>query len=419
MMRKNKRSLQSVNSTEKAVLYLAFELSKTKWKLAFSDRKKIGFVTIASRDLVQLNAAIKKAKLHFSLSNDVRIVSCCEAGRDGFWLHRYLGGCGIKNIVVDVSNIKINQRKQRAKTDRIDAAQLLKRLIRYYGGEKKAMSVVRVPGSVGEDGRNLNQKLEALKKEQTTHRVEALNKEQTAHRSRLRGFYLIRQGLKELATDKRFGFLAVVILLLIFSGYLILNLKLPDSLRWGLEDIAPKEYESPVLKAKESFEPGFTDEKKVNEELQIVEKDDNINVANLDMQTNSQVNVGHQKDDYSEEQSTMLIPDRKIVVYFNHESNELPNHAFKTLDQIIQFSAHYPESKIVVEGYTDSFDKDLNNRKLSKIKADVVKKYLVSRGIPATNIKTFGMGSEKPITSNETVEGSKQSHRVEIKLNKK
>ena len=115
----------------------------------------------------------------------------------------------------------------------------------------------------------------------------------------------------------------------------------------------------------------------------------------------------------------MLISDRKIVVHFNPESNELPNHAFKTLDQIITFSAHYPQSEIVVEGYTNSFGKDLNNKKLSKIKADVVKKYLVSQGIPATNIKTYGMGSEKPIKSNETVEGSKQNHRVEIKLNKK
>jgi outer membrane protein OmpA-like peptidoglycan-associated protein len=332
---------------------------------------------------------------------------------------------------VDLSNIKINQRKQGTKTNQIDAAQLLNMLIRYYGGEKKAMSVVRVPSIYGEDGRNLNQKLGALKKEQTTHHFEALRKEQTAqrgqalkkeqtaHRSRLRGFFLIQQGLKELATDKRFGFLVVVILLLIFSGYLILNLKLPNSLRWGLEDIAPKEYESTSLKAKESFVPGFKDEKKENEELQIVEKDDNIVAANTDTQTTSQVNVGNQKDDYSEEQEIMLIRDRKIVVYFKHESNELPNHAFKTLDQIIKFSAHYPESEIVVEGYTDSFDKDLNNRKLSKIKADVVKKYLVSRGIPATNIKTFGMGSEKPIKRNETVEGSKQNHRVEIKLNKK
>ncbi len=417
---KNPRSSQpSVYSAEKAVLYLAFELNKAKWKLAFSDKKKIGFVTIASRDLVHLKAAIKKAKLHFSLNNDVRIMSCCEVGRDGFWLHRYLAGCGIKNIVVDLSNIKINQCKQQAKTDRIDAVQLLKMLIRYHGGDKKAKSVVRVPSIDGEDGRNLDQKLDTAKKDPTTHRVEALKKEQAAHRNRLGGFFLIQQGLRELATDKRFGFSAVVILLLIFGGYLLLNIKLPDSLLWGLEDIAPKEYESASLKAKESFQQGFTDEKKVNEELENVEKVDNRKIANTDIQTTSQVKLGNLKDEYSEEQEIMLIPDRKIVVYFKPESNELSNHAFKTLDQIIKFSAHYPQSEIVVEGYSDSFGKDLNNKKLSKIKADVVKKYLVSRGIPATNIKTYGKGSEKPIKSNETVEGSKQNHRVEIKLNQK
>jgi outer membrane protein OmpA-like peptidoglycan-associated protein len=412
MMKETQRSPQRVYSTEKAALYLAFELGKAKWKLGFSDRKKTGFVTIESRNLVQLKAVIKKARLHFSQRNDVRIVSCCEASHEGLWLHRYLERYGIKNLMVNLSGIKMNQHEQPA-PDRIDAARLLKMLIRYHGGDKKVMSVVRDPSIDNEDGRKCNQKFkalnkdqpthrkEALKKESTIHRIESLKKVQTKHHSRPGGIFLIKQGLKELAGDKRFGFLAVMILLLIFAGYLLLNLKMQNSLRWGLEDIAPQEYESSILKAKESFEPGFTDEKKINEEVQVVEQVDNG------------------KDDYSEKQETMNIPDQKIVVYFKHESNELPNHAFKTLDQIIKFSAYYPESEIVVEGYTDSIDNDLTKKKLSKIRADNVKKYLVSRGIPATNIKTFGMVSEKPIQSNETVEGTKQNRRVEIKLNKK
>jgi transposase len=406
-MKKSQRSLQRDDSTEKPVLYMAFELSNAKWKLAFSDSKKIGFATIDSRNLLQLQEAIRKAKLHFSLSNEVRIVSCCEAGRDGFWLQRYLVRYGIKNIVVDLSSIKINLRKQQAKTVRIDAGKLLRMLIRYYGGEKNVLSVVRVPSVEDEDGRHFNQELEGLKKEQTMHR------------NRIRGFFLIQQGLKELSGDKRFGFLAVIIFLLIFTGYLLLNLKLQNSPRWGFEDIAPQKYESPSLKAKESFVPGFTDEKKVKKELPIVEKFDNRIIAGKDIQAATQVKVGNQKDDFSEKQEIRLIPDRKIVVYFKHESNELPNHAFKTLDQIVKFSAHYPESEIVVEGYTDSFGKYFYNKKLSKFRADVVKKYLVSQGISATKIKTFGMGSEKPIKSNETVEGRKQNRRVEIKLNKK
>ena len=96
------------------------------------------------------------------------------------------------------------------------------------------------------------------------------------------------------------GFLAVIILLLIFTGYLLLNLKSQNSLRWGLEDIAPQNYESSILKAKESFVPGFTDEKKVKKELPIFEKFDNRIFAAKDIQDATQVKGGNQKDDDSE-----------------------------------------------------------------------------------------------------------------------
>jgi len=133
--------------------------------------------------LEELQEEIEKAKLRFKLSDDVRIISCYEAGRDGFWLHRYLLSCGVENKVVDSSSIEVNRRKRRAKTDRIDAGKLLRMLMRYHGGERKLWSVVRVPSVEAEDGRSLNRELEAL------------NKERTMHRSRIRGL-LIREGLQ-------------------------------------------------------------------------------------------------------------------------------------------------------------------------------------------------------------------------------
>jgi transposase len=74
-----------------------------------------------------------------------RVVSCYEAGRDGFWLHRYLTVVGIENVVVDSSSIEVNRRSRRAKTDRLDLEKLLTVLIRYHTGEKKVWRVVRVP----------------------------------------------------------------------------------------------------------------------------------------------------------------------------------------------------------------------------------------------------------------------------------
>jgi transposase len=182
-MKKTQETLRKNISTKAAVLHVAFELSNSKWKLGFSDGNKMRFKSIDARNLEQLEEEIEKAKSRFKLDDDVRIVSCYEAGRDGFWLHRYLLSREIDNVVVDSSSIEVNRRKRRAKTDRIDARKLLRMLMRYHGGERKLWSVVRVPSVEAEDGRQLGRELESL------------NKERTRHRSRIRGL-LIREGLE-------------------------------------------------------------------------------------------------------------------------------------------------------------------------------------------------------------------------------
>ena len=166
-MKKTQETPRKKDTTKQAVLHLAFELSDITWKLAFSDCSKTRLVTIRARNVEQLQEEIEKAKVRFALTDDVRIISCYEAGRDGFWLHRYLLSCGVENKVVDSSSIEVNRRKRRAKTDRIDAGKLLRMLMRYHAGERKLWSVVRVPSVEAEDGRSLNRELEALNKERT------------------------------------------------------------------------------------------------------------------------------------------------------------------------------------------------------------------------------------------------------------
>ena len=152
------------------VLFMALELSDKKWKLALSDGTKRRIVTIAAGDLVALGEAVAKAKARFGMPGGVPIVSCYEAGRDGFWLHRYLLHCGVANVVVDASSIEVNRRARRAKTDRIDVEQLLRLLIRYHHREKRVWSVVHVPSVEEEDARRLHREFERLKKERTGHR---------------------------------------------------------------------------------------------------------------------------------------------------------------------------------------------------------------------------------------------------------
>jgi transposase len=97
------------------------------------------------------------------------VKSCYEAGRDGFWLARWLAHQGIENIIVDSSSIEVNRRARRAKSDRLDAGKLAQMLARYWAGEKRIWSVVRVPSVTDEDQRQCHRELGLLKAEQTEH----------------------------------------------------------------------------------------------------------------------------------------------------------------------------------------------------------------------------------------------------------
>jgi transposase len=165
------------------VLYVAFELSNSTWKLACSDGNNLRHVTVPAGDLDQVQRALIAAKRQFGIDGKVHTVSCYEAGRDGFWLHRYLHSCGIDNVVVDSASLEVNRRLRRAKTDRVDAGKLLSMLVRYQGGEKQLWRVVRVPSREDEDARHLHRELEALKRERTRYR------------NRIHGI-LIQQGLR-------------------------------------------------------------------------------------------------------------------------------------------------------------------------------------------------------------------------------
>ena len=180
----NRVALQSKDNAGEQKLYMAMELSDKCWKLVFSDGgDKRRHETMEAGHRMELVEAIRKAKEKFDLSSEAKVVSCYEAGRDGFWLHRYLVTLGVDNQVVDSSSIETNRRKRRAKTDRIDGVKLVTMLMRYWGGERGLWSVVRVPSVEDEEGRRLHRELASL------------NKERTRHRNRIRGL-LVAQGLR-------------------------------------------------------------------------------------------------------------------------------------------------------------------------------------------------------------------------------
>ena len=150
-------------------LPLAFELGQDTWKLGFT----IGVAqqprerTIPAGDIVRVQQEIAQAKQRFGLPADARVVSCYEAGRDGFWLHRCLVAHGVQNYVIDSASIEVNRRQRRAKTDRLDVRKLLTMLLRHLAGERKVWSVVRVPSVEEEDRRQLHRELTTAKQDRT------------------------------------------------------------------------------------------------------------------------------------------------------------------------------------------------------------------------------------------------------------
>ncbi len=115
----------------------------------------------------------------------LRIVVCYEAGYDGFWLWRVLQARGITCHVIDAASIEVNRRRRRPKTDRIDAAKLVRVLMTWYRGEREVCSMVRVPTCEEEDLRR-------------SHRERCrLIAEQTAHVNRIKGL-LFAYGIRDL-----------------------------------------------------------------------------------------------------------------------------------------------------------------------------------------------------------------------------
>jgi transposase len=168
-------ALHSNHNAVAPVLYMALELSKKKWKVGFTEGKKCRIVNLAGGDTAGLQEALGVAKRKLGLVAEVAVVSCYEAGRDGFWLHRLLAGWGVENVVVDAASIEVSRQARRVKTDRVDVQTLLRKLRAHHAGER-VWKVVRVPEESAEAERHLHREAERLKRERgvQVNRIKAL-----------------------------------------------------------------------------------------------------------------------------------------------------------------------------------------------------------------------------------------------------
>jgi len=156
-------------SVSEPTLYVAFELSAKEWKLAMTSGLGADpwLRTVAAGDLGAVERAIGQARTRFRLAAGVPVVSCYEAGRDGFWIHRALTQRGLENHVVDSASIEVDRRARRAKTDRIDAMKLVRMLIRACAGDPDVWREVHVPTVADEAARHVSRERTVLIDEQT------------------------------------------------------------------------------------------------------------------------------------------------------------------------------------------------------------------------------------------------------------
>src|SRR6516164_5158504 len=150
-------------------LLMAIELGRREWKVRFTTRlgQRIRRRTLPADTWDRLPEELAAAKERLDLPADAPVTSCYEAGRDGFWIHRYLTGLGVHNLVVDSSSIEVNRRARRAKTDDIDLTKLLSMLRRHLSGEKKVWRVVHIPSAQDEERRQPHRELWSLKRDRT------------------------------------------------------------------------------------------------------------------------------------------------------------------------------------------------------------------------------------------------------------
>src|SRR5437870_6673898 len=176
-------------STTEGALFVAFELSEKTWKLGFTTGhgQKPRERSVTARQQARVLDEIAQAKRRMGLPESAAVVSCYEAGREGFWLHRFLQGHGITNHVVDSSSIEVNRRRRRAKSDGLDVRKLLSMLMRYHHGERHVWQVVKIASVEAEDQRHLHRDLETLKQERasTMTRIEGVLSSQGVRVTRL------------------------------------------------------------------------------------------------------------------------------------------------------------------------------------------------------------------------------------------
>ncbi len=183
-----------------------------------------------------------------------------------------------------------------------------------------------------------------------------------------------------------------------------------------MEEIAPQKYIGATPRKSDAAKNTHVMTKKIKAAAPVKEVPPQKGAGEKQIQEKPPVNEKDQAQASLEKEVAVPFPfqEEKVLIYFNHNSNELPDQSFEKLDQIADYLLHSPEVSINIKGFTDSTGSYSYNISVSEFRANTIKTYLAGKGVDTARIKTFGRGPENPVATNKTEAGRRKNRRVEI-----
>ena len=168
------QQIAPVAATEFAPVFVALELSRSKWLVGVGTPQKwaVRRHQVGGGDLDGLLALLSRVAAGEEKRSGLpaKVHVCFEAGRDGHWLYRALKSAGYDAYEIEPASVAVDRRARRVKSDGVDVDKLVRTLARFVRGELDACRMVEVPSEAEEDAKRPHREYERLVKEQTSHR---------------------------------------------------------------------------------------------------------------------------------------------------------------------------------------------------------------------------------------------------------
>lgn len=202
----------------------------------------------------------------------------------------------------------------------------------------------------------------------------------------------------------KMGYIIAAALFLLITAYLINSLTSKSSPNWSAEELTTRKYKDSLQQEKRTLSVEMEEAKSVK-----IKEANKVEIMPADSGNNKEKPP-------ADKEKFQFSPDQNITIYFKHNSNELTDEAFKNLYQIAEYMIHSPEVKITIKGYTDSTGHYRYNVNVSEFRANIIKSYLVGKGVGSSKIESLGLGPANPVATNSTAEGRRANRRVEIEF---